>query len=351
MAVLIREGQTHWSGEMDSEGHREYTIRWLIESDNGLDGPANVMTCPGLPLPGAWWLVDNDVDIWAWCRFNKKVAPAPGYEEGEPVYWWVLEQTFSTKFTKQESSAGGGGGGGNQQSPDKNPLLEPMKVSGSTVQRQIKGIFDRHDVDILNSAFELIDDPVNEWDDNLSEITIEQNVPDLQLGLVSLLMRRGGVVNSVPMWGVNARCVHLKSWTWSKEFYGFGFVYYKRKFTFQVNEATFDKELLDQGTMALRGQWDMRADSPTFRQYVLAPDIRDDPFAYSNPLNFIKYKDPHGENAKVILNGFGRPYDPGTKTSIETGTGTGPDTEKGRVNIQYYGEANLVVLLGLPAIL
>lgn len=340
MALLLRTGQIYWAGDMDSEGHREYTIRWRVESDNGLDGPANVMNCPGLPLPGSLWLVDNDVDIWAWCRLTKSVTPDQTYDEGERVYHWIVEQTFSTKPTKRC---------GEQQFED--PLLEPMKVLGGTAQRQIEGATDRYGSIIANSAFEPFTGTQNEWDDNISEVQIEQNVPDLQLGLVTLLMRRGGVVNSVPMWGVGARCVHLKNWSWSKEYYGFCYYYYKRKFMFQVREDTFDRDLDDYGTMALRGQWNMDPESVTYRQYILAPDIADDPNAHANPLNFVKYKDAHGENAKVLLNGFGRPYDPGTFISAVTGTGTGADTEPGVITVEYYDEADLVTLLGLPTVL
>ena len=64
-----------------------------------------------------------------------------------------------------------------------------------------------------------------------------------------------------------------------------------------------------------------------------------------------KYHDWNGDPAKVVLNGNGRPYDPGTiTTATGTGTGTGDDRFQGFYYLQALQESNLL-LLGLPNIL
>lgn len=108
----------------------------------------------------------------------------------------------------------------------------------------------------------------------------------------------------------------------------------------------FDRDLIDEGTKALRGGYDRDPASATYHQYLVAADLDVD-VAYRNPVNFIRFKDWNGENTRVVLNGKGRPYDPG---QTDLGTGTGEDTQKGSLHIERATEANYI-LLGVPLVI
>ena len=87
-------------------------------------------------------------------------------------------------------------------------------------------------------------------------------------------------------------------------------------------------------------------------------DIDGSPPDPDNPAHFDRYKDRNGENARVLLNGYGLPAETavltgtGTGTVVGTGSGTGTGTgkfsrEAAEVLLDYYEEANFL-LLGIP---
>ena len=331
MACTFR-GRLSWSMQRDEEGHRTYRIKHLVVSDTLTDGPAQALTTPGLPVPGSIWIVGTDLDLWAWCRQEATVTPHQS-KEGEPGYHWAVEQTFTTKPTKRC-----------YEQQFTNPLTEPQKVSGSFVRYTEEGQYDKDGRPIVNSAFERIRGPQNEWDNSRPQVVVEQNVPLLELDLLAAMR---DTVNDLPLWGLPARCVKLSDIKWSRQMYGMCFFYYTRTLTFDVNYETWDRRILDEGTKALRGKWVTDPTSAFFRQYVVDRDLDYDE-AHLSPVNFIKYKDFHGEPARVILNGAGRPWDPGhVPTGTSVGTGTGADTTPGTITVRKYAEADFT-LLGIP---
>lgn len=279
--------------ERDSEGHRTYTISHRVKVDP-LDGPAVALTTPGLPLPGSPWLVDNEIDLWAWCRPNATVTPVV---ENEPNEYFDVVQTFSTKPPDRGSR-----NANNQRCHDgqiEDPLLEPQKISGSFTKYTEEAYMDRFGHPILNSAFELMRGSQVEFDHNRWTITIEQNVTNLQLDIVSLMK---DCVNSVPMWGLGRRQVRLVDFNWEKRIHGLCSVYYMRKFTFEVREESHDKLLLDVGTKVLNGAWTPEG------AWELIPINGTDP-KRTNPNHFIRFRDKNGDFSKVVLNGRGEPAD------------------------------------------
>ena len=74
MVTSLVPGQRDWRLTRDSDGHRTYKLRHLVRGAT-TDGPANALRTPGLPLPGAWWIVDDDIDLWAWCLPDAEVEP------------------------------------------------------------------------------------------------------------------------------------------------------------------------------------------------------------------------------------------------------------------------------------
>lgn len=328
-------GRLGWSMQRDEDGHRTYKVRHLVVTDALTDGPAVALTTPGLPVPGSIWIVGTDIDVWAYCRQEATVAMAQA-KDGEPGYHWVVEQTFSTKPGKRC-----------YENQFEDPLLEPQKISGGFTRYTEEGQFDKDGLPIVNSAWERLRGPQNEWDNSRPQVVIQQNVALLQL---DLLVSMRDTLNDSELWGVPARCIKLSDIRWERQLYGTCYVYYTRTFTFDVNYSTWDRLILDEGTKALRGKWITDPASAFFKQWVIDDDLINDDRAHETPANFIKFKDFHGENARVILNGRGRPWDPGhVPTGTSVGTGTGDDTTAGQILVQKYAESNFL-LLGIPTV-
>lgn len=312
-------GIMDWSLQRDMEGHRRYRVKFKIKTDDSDDGPYTVLNCPGLPSVGSQWNFGNDDDGFAWCSPISNVTRY-GVAEGERGYWWTVEQEFTSKRAERCQD---------QQIED--PLLEPQKVSGAFLKYTEEATFDRFGERITNSAFEPIRGPQNEWDDTRFLVHIEQNVADLDLETVAA-MRNG--VNGTVMWGFPVRCVKLDRFSWQENYHGLCFKYYTRVFDFDINVDTWDRYILDEATKVLRGQW---VDTGSGKAWELASGV-----SASNPADFIRSVDVHGNPAKIILNGAGRPYNPSQ-------TGTGDDTA-GSIFVQKYNEFNFF-LLNLPSVI
>lgn len=353
MATTFR-GRLSWSLTRDKEGHRTYNISHLVDGEIN-DGPGQALLTAGLPVPGNHWIVGNDADLWAYCQLESKASPVLN-EFGEPTTSWVVDHVFSTKPTTGKGSGADSPGSNGSPKGVEDPLSEPMRVRGGLAKHKEEVTKDRYGDYIRNSAHEQLRGPLVEFDVSRDVITVEQNVLNLQL---ETLVRFRDTLNDRTLWGLPARCVKLSNYSWEKKFHGQAYIYYTRTLEFETNgkasltnpaviESGFDRYIVDEGTKCLRGAWDKRASSPTYGQYVLASGINENT-SYSNPKNFIRFKDWNGENAKTILNGFGRPYDPGDG-SLGTGSGTGADIHQGEIVVEYYNESNFLTL-GIPVIL
>lgn len=347
MAVSLLEGLVQYSGSRENDGHRTYKVVHYVRSDDMLDGPANVMQCPGIPLPGDVWNFGNDIDVWAFCRLGSKVNRHDAIKDGEKVEYWTVEQEFSTKPDRLCRLTAGG---------FDDPILEPMKIGGSMIKEKKEATYDRFGERILNSAFEQMRGPTVEFDESRAQVTVEQNVPNLSWAFCSGMVN---CVNGFPIWGLPPRCVKLDDFTWDQKWYGTCNYYFTRKFTFSVSYevrefpddpltvpdetewgivGTFDRDLLDEGTKVIRGFWQTDPSSPQYRRYVVENGIDN-----TNPANFVRFKDATGENTRCLLNGFGYPLD---TDPLETGTGTSGD-EQGVIPVEKYLEADFS-LLGIP---
>lgn len=306
----------------DKDGHRNYTIVFLVESEYD-DGPYTVLNASGLPQPGSSsWNFGNDSDPWAFCKWEWTVDPIL---EGEPNMYWKVTIPFSTRSESEE-----GGQNPDGQQPGEDPLSEPPKVSGSFVKYTREAVVDRFGVPILSSSFELLRGPQNEWDANRHTVKIQQNVLNLQLGTVCALADN---VNDGGMWGLEARMVKLSNFSWERKYHNNSLIYYTRTLDFDIDFNTFDRDLLDEGTKVLRGKWDVNPASVTYGLYVADGDANP-----LDPRDFMKFQDRHGNATKTLLNGGGMPlgFD-------------GVDDPVYRT-VQKYPESNLFVL-SLPAIL
>lgn len=307
MATYIcRGGIRRWGGQVDAEGHRTYTMTFRVTADS-TDGPYNVLNTPGLPVVGEPWLVQNDADLWAWCRPEtslRQVEP-----DGEPTTQWDVEKQFSTRPIKRCFDQG-----------VTNPLLQPPHISGNFNRHMEEGIFDRFGNPILNSAWEFIRGPNNEWDANRLVIKITQNVVTLGLDLLALL---NNTVNAYPLWGLPPRTIKLTVGPWSVNYYGTCFSYFQRNLEFEIRAEGWDRDILDEATKVLSGHWDPKNDSLWHLDLIGGADP--DP---KNPNHFIRYQDRNGNLSRCILDGNGQPFVPQLNDIVNDCTGCNPNTAK-----------------------
>lgn len=314
-------GRMGWDGKVDTEGHREYHITFLVKADV-LDGPQVVMNTPGLAPIGFFWAYGNDWDPWAICRPDRKIA-IHQEKKGDPNRFWTVEQTFSTKPT-----------GRCQDTTIEDPLLEPPKVSGGFVKYTEEATHDRWGAAIKSSSHEMLRGPNVEFDHNRPTVRIEQNVSLLQLNVFSAMV---DTVNDDWLWGLSARKIKLSNASWTRKVLGVCDYYFTRVFEFDVDFRTFDRDLVDEGTKAF-GR--IKSDSNPPDWEIPAGWDR------CNPLHYTRYKDQTGENARVLLDGNGNPLQTAGSLCTGTGEGTGLTT----IHVEYYDESNFL-LLGIPTVL
>ncbi len=270
----------------DSEGHRTYKVKYLVECAVA-DGPGIALRCPGLPFPGSRWVIDNEVDLWATCRWDADVTPL--VSDGDPNTLFEIEFTFSTKPFDRKSC---------KDTEITDPLLEPQKISGSFVKYTEEATTDRLGFPIKNSAHEQLRGPQVEFDANRPQVRIEQNVAILGLPIFSAMV---DCVNAFPMWGLGPRKIKLSNVTWEKKFQGSCQPYYTRTLEFEIRYDGFDRDLLDEGTKVLHGHWNTTTGMWDLDNIAGAPPDK------NNPNHFDRFKDRQGENCRVILNGQGIP--------------------------------------------
>lgn len=299
-------GSRKWECTRDDEGHREYKLTSYIRSDDPDDGPAVVLTTPGMPLAGSFWAFGNDIDPWATCRLTASVK---ALVDGEPDQNWEVTQVFSTKGEKKSCKE--------QQQED--PLLEPTKVSGGANKFTEEATHDRYGAPVVNSGWEQIRGAQNEWDANRPTVKIEMNVATLNLALYYSML---DTVNDAFLWGVGPRRIKLSNFTWERKYHGACNVYYTVGLEFEVNARGWDRDLLDEGTKVISGEWNRTTgawDRKAIGTGTLNPDlsgvfnnalpINPDP---NKPTHFIRFKDRRGENTSCIYEagGTGKPWVP-----------------------------------------
>lgn len=325
-----------WSLRRDDEGFREYRISHLVQTTTPLvytgtwngDGPQSILSAAGLPATGDTWSFGNDSDAWAYCLPTKNVRPHKK-KQGDHFQFYTVESVFSSKPLNRCMT-----------DSVENPLDEPQRVSGSSIRYTIEAFKDKDGNAIMSSSHEMFRGPQVEFDGGRDQVTIVQNVADLELGLCTSLRNK---LNDDTLWGLVARRIKLSDFSWEELWYGTCIYYYKRRFTFDIRnnpEDLFDRNILDEGTKVLSGHWDH--DTGVWVDEEVGGEAPDP----DNPQHFNRYKDLHDENTRVILDGKGRPANSmalfGTG-SVE-GTGTDSTDEAGQHLFQYYDEADLTQL-------
>lgn len=332
MSATVKGGPLTWSMEVDDEGYRTYQVTHLVATTSTKDGPYKVLQATGLPKFGDVWSFGNDNDSVAYCTHRKSIS-IHQEKQGDGAQWYKVQSTFTTKPMKNcyEESI-------------EDPLLMPPKVqcTFNSIQKEIT--HDRFGNMVRSSSLEQYSGPQVEFDFMRINVNIELNSATPNLPLLYEAMN---CVNMDELWGMPPRTVKLSSVEWSEEFYGLCYPYYKMRFSFDIDSEGWDKKVADEGTKVLNGQWDRNPSSDKFGQWVLKKIGGKDPDP-SNPAHFIRYKDWNGENARVLLDGTGKPAV--SVKAISTGTGTYFVEEPGSnyiFLIQKYDEFDFT-LLGIP---
>jgi hypothetical protein len=222
-------------------------------------------------------------------------------KEGDWALVYRVEQKYSTRPYRRC-----------QDSSVENPLLEPMKIKGGTVKKQVEATFDYRGHPLVTTAGEPLRGPEVQFDDQDHTVTISQNV--LSLGLPAVVQMLRNPLNASPLWGMAARCVKFSSFQWERNVYGTCAYYYTRTFEFEINFDTWDRVVPNRGTMAM-GHWNADGTSWVHED---KPQV---------------YKDKNGENTICFLDASGDPV-------------TDPNNVE-PLYIYRYGQSNLL-LLGLP---
>ena len=351
--------------EQDDRGQRDYWVTYLVETSTpyqcGLgDGPRTIgfaVVGPGtascLPSIGDSYSFGNDSDPWAICHPNRVIKPHQ-QNSGDPIQAYLVDILFSTKPLKRCMST-----------TWDDPLMEPQKISGGFKKYTIEATKDRNGNLLRTSSHEMIRGPQVEFDSSHPTVRIEQNVPSLELALCSSMMDH---LNDDTLWNLAARRIKLSNFTWEEKWYDICSYYYTRVFEFEIRnneDDLFDRNIVDEGTKVLNGRW-VTIDDPTDtgtstnEAYLAAncglanlwktiPICGEEP-DHTNPQHFIRYKDLNGENARVILNGEGKPaatseivyYSPGSDVY-----GTGNTGDSAVIQVEYYPESDFTVL-GIP---
>lgn len=321
-------GIRHWSDAgRDSEGHRTYKVKSRIIADP-TDGPANILRTSGLFIVGAVWVVQSDIDIWAWCRADATISAVD-----DPVTsQWDVEQTFSSKPPDRKKSRC-------QDLPIEDPILEPPKVSGSFVTYTEEATYDRFNNPIQTSSHEQIRGPQVEFDKNRPQVKIEKNYPTLGLGIVAPII---DTVNQYTMWGLSPRTIKLSTASWERIYEGSCSPYYKWTYNFDIRYDTFDRNILDEGNKVLQGDWGKGDHNGEWILQKINGQLPDP----SNPNHFKRFKDRNGENCRVVLNGGGLPAD--INIGSRSGSGSSGAGGPGNIHVEKYDESDFIGLLNIP---
>ena len=291
-------GRIDWWKTEDEKGHRDYGIKFLVETDDVDDGPQTVANTPGLPTIGSTWSFGNDNDLWAFCWPNLDIRPLI---TREPGYYWEVEQLFTTRpHTRCQTTQ------------IQNPLLEPPEIGGSFLRRMREYRFNKDGNPLLTYSHEVLRGPEVEETLGLPTITISMNVANLPLAVYAPYVSEP-TVNSVTMWNLPPRTVRLTNVTFKRNRYATCFFYFTVTYEFEIDFTTHDRLITSYGTKCLPEEFwkpGKKTKNPTDTDPTVTPKRYMD-----NPQRFQLYKDKNEENTRVVLTPEGVPWD---------GTGTAP---------------------------
>lgn len=230
------------AGSIDVDFKREYTVKYLVRTDDRKDGPSVVRTAFGIPNVGDIYTPGNDFDPQAIVT-NKRVSQA-----GSP-WEWEVDVTYSTDVKEEPEQP-------------ESPLDEPPRISwgfqdrrilvpGYYSEAQAPDLTQNYQLGVTNSAGELFD-PQPEMDISEPVLTISKNVATIdQAQFFSL----ANCVNSDNFYGAEPRQLRLKPPSAESAYDKTIGVYWQVTYGFVFKWDTWDIQVLNQGTYYVNGGW------------------------------------------------------------------------------------------------
>ncbi len=283
-------GRRKWGYTEDAEGYPTYTLTVRVQTASYLDGPNVAVSIPGLPRYGDPWSFGNDFSPWATCRHDRTVTEVVE-QDGR---FFDIDYSFRVKPDGKNC----------YEQTITDPLLQPMKQSGSFQRDKAQGLQDRFGQAIHTSSWEVITGPQNEWDCDRPQVIIQQFVPMLQLEAFAPMV---DCLNDRPLWGLPKRCWKLSTSPWEVLYRGVCEKYYTRTFTFDGDRKTWDRDIQDEGTKCLRGHWHPKVDVWVLDRLPAGCAGAGQLPNRFNPASFVRVHDRNGNHMKVVLDGFGKP--------------------------------------------
>jgi hypothetical protein len=344
-------GPVTWNCSRDDEGFRTYKVTWRVKAEV-TESPVAVMLASGLPSIGtALYIIGfTGIDYGVWCRPEMSVR-IDQEKTGDPAQYYLVECTYSNNWKSGKSQRC-------QNTSIDDPLLEPMKISGSFSKGQYLARYDKDKLRLVTSANETLYGPDCTFDYAKPTVHIEQNVGSLGLSTFAGMVN---TVNDRPLWGVPTRCVKLVHASWDRKVYGQCNFFYTRAFEFEIdcynkdtngNLIGFDKEISDSGEKMLRGEWQTHeklangSPNPDYGAYKILCSTKATTSSNLSTISegdLVRVKDMNGEYSRMLLDGKGRPAN---ARLIDAGGDSvaGPNATK---VLQYYQESNFL-MLGIP---
>lgn len=226
------------SGSIDIESQREYTVTYLVYTNDRNDGPQQVRAAFGIPSIGDVYMPGNDYDASA-------IVTAKRVTQRDSPWEWEVEVTYSTDV-------------GDEPDQPENPLDKPPEISWGAQERRIivPGKYNSASAPNQNKDLELgivapngeLFDPQPEMDIAEPILTVTRNVASINAGE---LMALANCVNESDFYGAGKRELRLKPPQAQAQYDGQIGQYWKVTWQMVYKYDTWDIQVLNQGTYYL----------------------------------------------------------------------------------------------------
>ena len=231
------------NGSSDEKFQRSYVAKWLITTNNKLDGPQVVYTQAGsaspdpVPAKFASYAVGNDVDANAY-HLDNSIEP---HNAGTELQWVV-----TVNFGPAPKGEAPG-----ERNP--NPLERPPRYSAEWGNYSRPLVKDINGNLIVNAAKQPFDPPPVE-EDARPILVVKKNVSSLA-EVVSLMLTYKNAVNSDSFYGAGVREAKIESIQAGDQIHENGYSYYEITIRIMFNEAgeKFDRLFVNHGHKYFEG--------------------------------------------------------------------------------------------------
>jgi hypothetical protein len=211
------------------DGDRVYVATFEVITNARTDGPGVVAAAGLLPRRGDLLIFNGTIDTSASCR--SRSIKLRSVENTAKV--WRVTCNYSCKGSTSDPA----------DSEAASPLDYAWKFSGSYLsfmKSPEKDINDRAIQNVCGEDFL----PPPEFDDPQLELIAEKNTPTLSL---STWAAYKGSVNAAAIWGLAARELKLRQWTWKPMWTSSGQAYIANRFDLGVKLGGWNAKPLNQG--------------------------------------------------------------------------------------------------------